>query len=223
MHESDRRGDGDDDQDGRPWRDPTSFSILWFYFILFYFIPLIVPVPGYVYRKDWAGVMRWHRVDRRRHRRMRMALAGGGGRRGPRGGGWVGRGPPPPPPPRPGSTCRLAPGARATLRAFRGTKNRPGVLRSSWRGSLSMTGTIGNGKRRCGGFSGWEYYVLCTETARPGPCPPGPRPRVTGRGIFSRSVWTTTTFDCESSLDNGLHTPVCGMEPCAAPFTFTDV
>lgn len=36
MHESDRRGDGDDDQDGRPWRDPTSFSILWFYFILFY-------------------------------------------------------------------------------------------------------------------------------------------------------------------------------------------
>jgi hypothetical protein len=101
MHESDRRGDGDDDQDGRPWRDPTSFSILWFYFILFYFIPLIVPVPGYVHRKDWAGVMRWHRVDRRRHRRMRMALArppapaarpGGGG-----GGG--GGGPPPPPPP----------------------------------------------------------------------------------------------------------------------------
>jgi hypothetical protein len=84
MHESDRRGDGDDDQDGRPWRDPTSFSILWFYFILFYFIPLIVKVTGYVYRKDWAGAMRWHRVDRRRHRRMA--------------------------PLPPGSTCRLAPG-----------------------------------------------------------------------------------------------------------------
>jgi hypothetical protein len=98
MHESDRRGDGDDDQDGRPWRDPTSFSILWFYFILFYFIPLIVPVPGYVYRKDWAGVMRWHRVDRRRHRRMRMALAGGGA--------------PPPPPPGPGPRVASRPGAR---------------------------------------------------------------------------------------------------------------
>jgi hypothetical protein len=190
MHESDRRGDGDDDQDGRPWRDPTSFSILWFYFILFYFIPLIVPVPGYVHRKDWAGVMRWHRVDRRRHRRMRMALAGGGGgRRPPRGGGGGrgGRGggggaPPPPPPPGPGPRVASRPGARATLRAFRGTKNRPGVLRSSWRGSLSMTGTIGNGKRRCGGFSGWEYYVLCTETARPGPCPPPPGAQAQSNG-----------------------------------------